>query len=83
MTVSDGGRVGLPLLGQFTLAGLSEADAEKAITQAFEQRFGVQNLPVSVLSILGLVAILLWAYKAATVAVNLRYPARRTPASSA
>ena len=28
---------------------------------------------------LGLVAILLWAYKAATVALNLRYPARRSP----
>ena len=37
----------------------------------------VLNLPFSVLSILGLVAILLWAYKAATVAQNLHYPARR------
>src|SRR5205807_3111345 len=46
-------------------------------SQPANSRVSVLNLPFSVLSILGLVAILLWAYKAATVAQNLHYPARR------
>ena len=48
-TVSDGGKVGLPLLGQFKVAGMTEADAEAAITRAFELQFGLRSVPVSVL----------------------------------
>jgi protein involved in polysaccharide export with SLBB domain len=48
-TVSDGGKVGLPLLGQFKVEGLTEANAEVAITRAFEQQFNLRNIPVSVL----------------------------------
>jgi protein involved in polysaccharide export with SLBB domain len=49
LTVSEGGKVGLPLLGQFKLAGLTEADAEAAISRAFEERFGLRHVPVSLL----------------------------------
>jgi protein involved in polysaccharide export with SLBB domain len=48
-TVSDGGKVGLPLLGQFKVEGMTEANAEVAITRAFEQQFNLRNIPVSVL----------------------------------
>jgi protein involved in polysaccharide export with SLBB domain len=49
LTVSAGGKVGLPLLGQFQLAGLTEADAEKAITKALEDKFNLHHIPISVL----------------------------------
>ncbi len=49
LKVSEGGKVGLPLLGQFKMAGLTEADAEIAIARAFEQQFELKNIPVSVL----------------------------------
>ena len=49
LKVSDGGKVGLPLLGQFKMAGLTEADAEKAISRAYEEQFELRNIPVSVL----------------------------------
>jgi hypothetical protein len=39
--------------------------------------FNILNLPFSTVSILGLVAIVIWSYKAATVASNLHYPAKR------
>jgi protein involved in polysaccharide export with SLBB domain len=48
-TVSEGGKVGLPLLGQFKVAGMNEADAEAAITRSFEVQFGLHNVPVSIL----------------------------------
>ena len=48
-TVSEGGKVGLPLLGQFKVAGITEGDAEAAITRAFELQFGLRSVPVSVL----------------------------------
>jgi protein involved in polysaccharide export with SLBB domain len=48
-TVSEGGKVGLPLLGQFKVAGMTEAEAEKAITKAFEEQFNLEKIPVSVL----------------------------------
>jgi len=38
------------------------------------------NLPVSILGVAALVGIVLWAHRAATVARNLGYPARRSPA---
>lgn len=47
--VSEGGKVGLPLLGQFKVAGMTEADAEKAIVRAFEEQLNLRNIPVSVL----------------------------------
>jgi hypothetical protein len=37
------------------------------------------NLPVSIVMILSFVGIALWAYKAATVASKLNYPARHSP----
>jgi protein involved in polysaccharide export with SLBB domain len=49
LTVSEGGKVGLPLLGQFKLAGLTEAEAEQAIARAMEDQFNLKNIPVSVL----------------------------------
>ena len=49
LTVSEGGKVGLPLLGQFKLAGLTEADAEQAVIKALEERFDLRKIPVSVL----------------------------------
>ena len=45
-------------------------------TQPGNSGLSALNAPFSLLSILGLVAIILWTYKAATVARNLRYPAR-------
>ena len=39
--------------------------------------YNLLNLPFSTLSLLGFVAIIIWSYKAATVASNLHYPARR------
>jgi protein involved in polysaccharide export with SLBB domain len=48
-TVSDGGKVGLPLLGQFKVAGMTETAAEQAISRAMEQQFNLRNMPVSVL----------------------------------
>ncbi len=37
------------------------------------------NLPVSILLILGLIAVIFWSYKATTVAAKLNYPARHAP----
>ena len=48
-TVSEGGKVGLPLIGQFKLAGLSEAEAEQAITRTLEDQFNLRKIPISVL----------------------------------
>ena len=47
--VSDGGSVGLPLLGQFKLGGLTEAEAEQAIARTLEEKSIARNTPVSVL----------------------------------
>lgn len=49
LTVTAGGKVGLPLLGQFQLAGLSEAAAEQAIAKALEDKFNLKHIPISVL----------------------------------
>ena len=49
LTVSAGGKVGLPLLGQFQVAGMTEAAAEQAISRALSDRFGMQNVAISVL----------------------------------
>ena len=49
LTVSEGGKVGLPVLGQFKLAGLSDAEAELAIAKALEDQYNIQKIPVSVL----------------------------------
>ena len=48
-TISDGGKVGLPVIGQFPLAGRTEAEAEKDITRTLQEQFGIPNIPVSVL----------------------------------
>src|SRR5947209_5148729 len=37
------------------------------------------NLPVTIASVLGLVAVIMWTMRAVNVARNLRYPAKRTP----
>lgn len=49
LTVSPGGAVGLPMLGQFRIAGLTEASAETAIQRAMSDKFNINNLAVSVL----------------------------------
>jgi protein involved in polysaccharide export with SLBB domain len=49
LTVSAGGKVGLPLLGQFQVAGLTEAAAEQAITKAMEDKYNLHHIPISVL----------------------------------
>ena len=48
-TVSEGGKVGLPLLGQFKVADLTEAEAELAITRAMDEQLNLHKIPVSVL----------------------------------
>jgi protein involved in polysaccharide export with SLBB domain len=49
LTVSAGGKVGLPLLGQFPIAGLTEAAAEQAITKALDDKYNLRHIPISVL----------------------------------
>ena len=38
----------------------------------------ILNMPVSIVLVLGFVGVIIWAYKAATVASNLNYPARHS-----
>lgn len=49
LTVSEGGKVGLPLLGQFKVAGLTEAEVELAVARTMEDQFNLKKIPVSVL----------------------------------
>lgn len=49
LTVTPGGKVGLPLLGQFRVAGMTESAAEQAISRAIADRFEVRNVKLSVL----------------------------------
>src|SRR2546421_359597 len=43
------GYVSLYYVGQVKVAGITEGDAEAAITRAFELQFGLRSVPVSVL----------------------------------
>jgi protein involved in polysaccharide export with SLBB domain len=49
LTISEGGKVGLPLIGQFPLAGRTEAEAEQDIARTLQEQFGLPKIPVSVL----------------------------------
>ena len=71
-----GGLISIVVVNDF-LDNVQKAIDTNGRAQPDNGGFSAFNLPFSILSILGLVAILLWAFKAATVARNLRYPAQR------
>jgi len=54
-------------------------DTNGTLENTHTNAFNVINPLCSLLSLLGLVALIIWSYKAATVASNLHYPAVRSP----
>lgn len=77
------GRTGGFVTSMFVISQLVD-DVRRAIdtdgtVKTSTGAYNALSLPFSTLSLLGLIALVIWAYKSATVASNLHYPAVRSP----